>query len=201
MSKLSALELSRLYTSGNSIADIANKLRISTHKVAYWMNKYGIKSRSRSEALYVKNNRNGDPFEIAEIDSKYKTDLLALAIGIFLGEGTKKQTYSVRVANSDPRIILIFMKFLKEICQVDVQKIKAWINLFDDKPYEQSLDYWSNRIKIPKNQFYAPVIRPRKKGSYKNRSEYGTITILVSNTKLLRQVKSWCDTYMKNFSD
>lgn len=52
-------ELENLYLSGSSMPEIAIKLQCSIHKVVYWMNKYGIKRRDRSEALYVKLNPKG----------------------------------------------------------------------------------------------------------------------------------------------
>ncbi len=61
-SPISKIELEKLYLSGNSMSGIAVNLQCSIHKVAYWMSKYGIKRRSRSEALYVKLNPKGDPF-------------------------------------------------------------------------------------------------------------------------------------------
>jgi hypothetical protein len=118
---------------------------------------------------------------------------------LFLGEGTKKQKYSVRLANSDPQIVMIFLKFLREICNVEPQKIRAWINIFDDSLYQDSLSFWSKQTGIPKEAFYSPIVRIRKEGSYKNKSKYGTITILVGNTKLLNQIKTWCVDYLNKF--
>lgn len=64
---LSQKELENLYLSGSSMSEIAVNLECSIHKVVYWMNKYGIKRRSRSEALYIKLNPKGDPFKIKKI--------------------------------------------------------------------------------------------------------------------------------------
>ena len=36
----------------------------SEHKINYWLAKYNIAKRSISEAIYQKNNPNGDPFKI-----------------------------------------------------------------------------------------------------------------------------------------
>lgn len=182
------------------MADIALQEGVSLHKVAYWISKYNISPRSRSEAAYIKQNPEGDPFKIVPTSNRNR-ELLALGIALFLGEGTKKEKYGVKLANSDPRIIKLFIRFLKEICCVKNEKFRAWINIFDDNMYNESLKLWSQQTGIPSSQFFAPIIRERKLGSYKNRSKYGTITIVVQNTKLLKQIQVWCEDYLKRYAD
>ncbi len=194
-------KLSELYSSGLSIKDISQQEKVSPHKIAYWMSKYNIKSRSRSEATYLKRNPCGDPFKIANIDCPEKAELLTLGIALYLGEGSKKQQHGIRLANSDPRIIKLFLNFLKIVCGVQKNRTKAWINIFDNGKYQESLDYWSKQTGISKNNFYSPVIRTRKIGTYKNKSKYGTITIVFDNKKLLDQIKEWCDIYLNKYAE
>jgi hypothetical protein len=132
-------KLQTFYKSGLSMQDIAIDQDVSLHKVAYWFKKYEITPRSRSEASYLKKNPLGDPFRLANIDNNQKSELLALGVALYLGEGSKKQKYAVRLANSDPGIIKIFLKFLFTICGVKKEKIRAWINIFSDLKYKESL--------------------------------------------------------------
>lgn len=193
--------LKKLYSSGLSISNIALQQKVSVHKVVYWMGKYKIPRRSRSDATYVQMNPLGDPFRINAIDSLEKTELFALGIGLFLGEGNKKDKFHVRFTNSDPRIIRIFLNFIRRICGVEEQKIKAFVNFFDDRLYQDCLDYWVKVTGISQAGFYKPTIRPRKIGTYKNKSKYGTITINVNNKKLLDQIKLWCNDYVNKFAE
>lgn len=181
--------------------DIAKKNEISVHKVVYWMKKYGISRRSSSEATYQQKNPKGDPFKLVPINTLEKTELLVLGIGLFLGEGNKRDRFHVRFTNSDSKIIKVFLSFIRKICCVQEQKIQAFINIFDDRAYEECLNYWVKITEIPPIRFYKPTIRPRKIGTYKNKSKYGTITIVVSNTKLLNQIKLWCDTYIEKYAE
>lgn len=194
-------DLEKLYARGLSMAEIASKKGTSVHKISYWLKKYKIPSRSISEAIYIKNNATGDPFRISTLNTDEEKELFNLGIGLFLGEGTKKQRHSVRFANSDSKIIVLFLKFLRNICNINPKKIRAWVNIFDDNSYNASLIFWMNQTGIPRDNFYSPVIRTRKEGSYKNRSKYGTITIVVSNTKLLKQIKQWCEDYLNKYAE
>ncbi len=64
-----------------------------------------------------------------------------------------------------------------------------------------NLDYWSKETGIPQTQFYTPVIRIRKTGSYKNKSKYGTITVVFDNKKLLDQIKKWSNDYLNKYAE
>ena len=44
------------YERGLSAQEIADRLGISHHKVAYWMDQYGLQRRDASEASYLKHN-------------------------------------------------------------------------------------------------------------------------------------------------
>ena len=44
--------------------EISDKTGWNYHPVTYWMSNYNIPRRSRSEATYIKQNPNGDPFKI-----------------------------------------------------------------------------------------------------------------------------------------
>lgn len=185
------------YNSGLSISQIAQDNKVSSNKVVYWMNKYGIKRRNHSDASYIKHNPKGDPFRF-NIRNK---ELLALGVALYLAEGSKLNQHGVRFTNSDPKIILIFLKFLKIVCGVKIEVVKAWINYYDDQEYKTVQVYWENITKIPSSNFYKPFKRSKKQGTYKKRSKYGTITLLVDNTKFQALINEYCKKYMNKYAD
>lgn len=100
------LTLEKLYIrDGASMQEIATMLDCSLHKVAYHMDKHGIKRRSISEAIYKKCNPNGDPFKVRAIASRADAELLGLGLGLYWGEGTKSDKHSVRLGNTDPALL------------------------------------------------------------------------------------------------
>lgn len=112
-----------MYIEGYSMAEIAKKIGCSINKIAYWMDKYKIKRRSNSEATYVKRNPNGDPFKIKNKLNLKEQQLQGLGIGIYWGEGDKGNPHSLRVANTDPKLIRVFIRFLLEICRLEKKKL------------------------------------------------------------------------------
>lgn len=167
------------------MAEIAKKLGISEHKVVYWMEKHNLKRRSRSEATYVKHNPNGDPFSLKKLLNKKQNFLRGLGLGLYWGEGTKANKFSIRISNSDILLIKVFLQFLKEIYQIEEKKLKFEIHLFSDINPREAMRYWTKELNISPQQFFkTQIINLNRKGTYKKKSKYGVLTLTFQNKKL-----------------
>ena len=187
-----------LYSKGFSMMEIAQEIGHSLSGVKYWMDKLNIPRRSRSEANYLKYNPAGDPFKIKKLKTRKDIELFNLGIGLFLGEGTKKTKHHVILTNTNPKILKLFLKFLKEICGVKNRKIKVALNIFDDVDLKEALSFWRKSLRISSSMFRTSIIRKSRGGTYKNKSKYGTLTIYVSNTKLKKLIDKYCEEVLNN---
>ncbi len=169
-----------------SMAEIAKEYGCSVNKIDYWMKSYDIKRRNRSEANYIKYNPEGDPFNIKFNLTAEEQHLKGLGMGIYWGEGNKRNVHSVRVGNTDPGLILTFVKFLKEICRVQENKITYGLQLFTDIDELTALNYWMSKLNIQRSQIMPTVnrINSGRIGSYQSKNVYGVITVCVHNVKL-----------------
>lgn len=168
-----------------SSAQIAAKLGCSVNKVNYWLAKYSIPKRSISDAIYTKHNPNGDPFQVASIDTLEKARLSGMGLGLYWGEGTKANKYAVRLGNSDPKLIKMFMRFLIELYQVDKTHLRFGLQVFSDLSPEASLRYWIEELDVDKSQFYKIHITPSGSlGTYRQKSKHGVLTVYYHNKKL-----------------
>ncbi len=189
-------EIVSLYVSGKSAAEIGKELGISWRKVIYLMDKHGIKRRSRSEAIYCKHNPNGDPFKIRKQLTIEQERLKAIALGLYWGEGSKYNPISIRLTNSDPSLLRTFIKFLREVCGVNAEKIRLWLIIHPDISSEKAEEYWSYQLNVPLSQFSKTiVIDHRGNGTYKKKSIYGTATVCVHNMKLRQIIQRWLEDY------
>ncbi len=194
-------EIERLYKNGNSAAEIGDELGISWRKVIYLMEKHNIRRRSRSEASYRKLNPEGNPFRIKRKLTRDEERLKTLALGLYLSEGTKSNSISVRLSNSDPHLVNIFLKFLKNICGVKTQKIKIWITLHSAISATEAKLYWGQRLNISLSRFSETVIvNHRGNGLFRKKSLYGTVTVCVHNMKLRRILQDWIDKIVNEYS-
>ncbi len=165
--------------------DIAGTLHCSLHKVQYWMKKYDIDRRTISNAIYLKNNPEGDPFNFREPNSKAEAELYGIGIGLFWGEGTKANKDSVRLGNTDPELILKFIQFLTTFFGVEKRNFHFGLQIFNDINVDEAVDFWAKKIKIKPSQFYKPVVTISGSiGNYQRKSRYGVLTVMYHNKKL-----------------
>jgi len=182
-------KLEKLYKAGYSAKEIADKLGYSESGIRYLMRKYSIPRRSMSEAIYVKNNPNGDPFLIKSYLTSAEEKLFGLGLGLYWGEGTKANKNAVKLSNSDPGLIKAFRNFLIRICQVRQEKIYYRLLLFNNANKEKAIGFWARELEIPVNKIASITkLKPRGKGSYKKKSQTGVLTIEFGNTKLKKQI-------------
>jgi len=176
--------LKKLYI-GKSMTEIARELKCSVHTVVYWMEKHGIQRRSISEAMYLKANPTGDPYKIRNYISPNEKFLLGLAIGIYLGEGNKTALHSLRVTNSNPIILRVFLHFLDQICNFNPVRISYSIVCFNDTNPETARRYWAEIFHIIPEKFGKITQIPKQsKGTYRKKSLYGVCTVQANNVKL-----------------
>ncbi len=186
---------------GRSMQMIADSLGCSLNKVQYWLKSHNIKIRNRSEANYKRNNPKGDPFSIVLKKNPGSRYLLGMGLGLWWGEGYKKNRYAVRLGNTDPELIRMFIKFLKEVCGVLPEKIRFGLQIFNDVDEKEALNYWINKLKVTKRSFFPKVVVSKSvnKGSYKNKAKYGVCTVYVSNVKLKSALDNLLEQYEQFF--
>ncbi len=197
-------QLIKLYQKeGKSMQQIADLYHCSLNRVQYWIGKYKIRTRNRSEALYLKNNPHGDPFALKQSFTKSDFVLLGLGLGLWWGEGSKLHKGTVRLGNTDPRLIKKFVRFLTEILGVENNRIRFGLQVFSDMDPLVVKKYWMNLLNISENQMLPSVVvtQSGKIGSYRKKSLYGVLTIYCSNTKLRLLLDDLMDKYaFRNFS-
>ncbi len=168
------------------MSEVATHLGCSVHKVDYWLKKFSVQKRSRSESMYIKKNKTGDPFVIKTNLNKSEAQLFGLGIGIYWGEGNKKNLHAVRVGNTDPGLVLTYVKFLKEICQLQPEKIRYGLQVFTDVDENEAVNFWIEKLSITRQQIMPTIsrINSGKMGTYKIKNRYGVMTVYVFNKKL-----------------
>lgn len=183
---LSRKQLIHLYLhERRSSAEVAQLLGCSTHKVDYWLAKYYIPKRTISDAIYAKHNPEGDPFRWREPKTVAEAELKGLGLGIYWGEGTRKNKTSLRLGNTDPRLLQTFLEFLEAICGMDRRRLRFSLQVFSDTDAGVARRFWCRQLSIVHSQFSKTSVTPsRGIGTYKSKSQYGVLMVYVHNRKL-----------------
>ncbi len=165
--------------------EIGDVLGYSLHTVSYWMKKHGISTRSRSEAIYAKRNPDGDPFSFKLPGAFEEIRLLGIGIGLYWGEGNKVDPNSIRLGNTDPELIRLFIEFLVVIFKIKREKLKFGLQVFSDIDPDSALDFWTKKLNIQRSQVNKPVVTiSGSLGTYRKKSQYGVLTVMCHNKKL-----------------
>lgn len=121
-------------------------------------------------------------------------ELKLIGIMLYWGEGGKTNNWSVRLANSDPALIKVMMRFFREVCNVPENKFRAHIHTFEKADVEKTEKYWSQVSGIPRKQFNKTYIKPSIASLQKRKTlPFGTIDIYVHNTHLFLTIMGWIE--------
>ncbi len=120
-----------------------------------------------------------------------KNLLTRIGAAMYVCEGTKarrdyrgidRYIYSIELTNSDPKIIQVFSKFLKEIIEADWTRVRGQLFIYPDLDENILKQFWSKISMIPINQFQKSIILKAKTNKFRP-SPYGTFKLRYSCKK------------------
>jgi len=133
-----------------------------------------------------------------EISKISKYELLLVGTTLYWGEGYKSEisnTGEIQLSNSDPKLIALFLRFLREILLIPEDKIKACIHIHPNVNKKRAINFWLRITKIPQKQFR--ITQQVSKASRRKRPSrllpFGTLSIRVHSRKDLFRIKGWID--------
>ena len=201
----------KLRQAGWSIGNISNALGVSKGSVSAWVhdivltkNQTGLLNRQMHAPDVVEKRRrsriNNECVKrdaIIEHAGKDISDisdegLKLIGSALYWAEGRKKGKRMITFSNSDPALIKIMMRFLKEICGVPQRRFRGHIHTHSHLNTEAAENYWSTTSGIPRNQFFKTYSKPSKAGKGKaDPLPFGTLDIYVADVSVYLKVMGW----------
>jgi len=164
---------------GESYGEIRSSLNIPKSTLSVWFSKLKLSQKSQ-EILMSKQSKG--ILALAEFNKKRtkkikeenetirihhkskitrlsKRELMIVGAALYWGEGrkrfnNKRRTYpSISFANSDPKMISLFINFLEQILGLNREHIKAKTMLYPNLDPVKAVNYWSKITGIPKQNF------------------------------------------------
>lgn len=207
-------EAQKLRDSGYSYNMIFLKLGVSKSTLSNWFSdrpftpnhqvlnriQYGpIKSAEKKHNLKVKEIEELLKVGAEEVGNLSRRDLWLLGLGIYIGEGTKSYDI-IRVANADPAVIRIAIKWFKEVIGLSNENINIRLHLYPDNDEAVCLKFWRDITGLPPKSFYKVYIdrRSDKIKTKRKKLPFGTAHINIKangnslhGVKLFRRIKGW----------
>lgn len=204
---------------GKSYGEIMKALDIpSKGTLSYWFHKLTLSDEAkerleknmqlaRDRGIFAFNTKrtkdilieNKKTFQKAkeEIQALSQSDLLLIGTALYWAEGINREALrgyqSVAFTNSDPKMVVVFMRYLREVLQVADEKIKPGIILYPNLDIETTKDFWGNIINLPKENFWVTVAvsKASKRKKPSNYLPYGTIHLRVNSRQLFYRIQGY----------
>lgn len=189
------------YKKGYSASRVGEILGRSTTSIYKFMKRHGLRRRSPAETNNIAYERQKPSYHSKKHLTLKEEKLKVAALMLYWAEGYKNLSRKARggtvdFGNSDPKMIQLFLKFLREICGVSENRLRIYLYCYANQNVEFLKNYWSKVTGISLKQFTKPYIRkdflPEKSGKMK----YGLVHIRYSDKKLFLQIKDWIDQYL-----
>lgn len=159
-----------------------------------------IKTQKAKKTKSIEDARN---LAVKDIGKFKKRDLFMLGIGIYIGEGSKTgNNSSIRVVNSDPKIIKTTILWFKKICDLQNINFSIRIHLYPDNNQEEAMSFWMKETRLSRDSFLKTWVDVRTNKKRKNfgKLPYGTAHLTIKSAGnnnagafLLRRILSWIE--------
>lgn len=195
----------KLRKSGLSYGQINKKTGISKSTLHFWMqdikrpNKITQKERlahlEKIRPLATKAIKKERENRLKKITTKIlketktyplvdKKTLKIMLSMLYWAEGAKGRG-TLGFTNTDPKLMLLYITLLRACYKIDEKKFRVRIHIHHYHTPKEAINFWSNLLKIPKNQFGKIYIKTRSK-SKKYRRNFAGICILRYHSENLR---------------
>lgn len=208
----------KLRRRGFSYSEILEKVPVAKSTLSLWLRDVGLSKRHKQRltkkklAAALKGAHAKRNYRIAiteaiknraksEMGKLSKRELWLVGTALYWAEGTKEKNKStgVKFSNSDPRMIKLFLKWLRKVCKIASENIYCEIYLHRTAIDRQKeiQNYWIKTTNFPLSQFQKIIwkkhnLSPKRKNVGKN--YYGQLRICVRKSSAFnRKIAGWVE--------
>lgn len=188
------LLIGNLYKSHLSAANIAARLKLTLSQVYRSLSKQNIQRRVPKEQAKIRFASKPLSFNYKRPQSLKGKLLEISALMLYLGEGAKTG-FTVDFANSDPRLLKLFMLYLKNICQVRGSRLRFYLYCFSNQKPHTLISFWSKQLHVKRKLFTKPYVRKVSSNNRTRAMKHGVLHIRYSDKKLLHKILADIDQF------
>ena len=214
----------KLRIQGYSYTEISKELGIPKSTLSNWFSRLPLPKNARTriqvrvhESILkslIKRNKEQtilaqkrawqiQKFSKEEIRSLSPRDLLLVGVALYWAEGYKKLVvrngkerthHVIRLTNSDPHLIQMFLRFLREIMKIHNDRMRIEMRLYKHINENKAFKYWSSVVRLPRKNFQKTTYLVSRSSLGKrpyNRLPFGTIAITVGDTQKFHKIIGW----------
>ena len=179
------------------LADIATELGVAKSSVSEWVRdveftpskrRYG--PRVRPNALMRRKQEEIDRLlQVGRdrIGQLTEREFLVAGAALYAGEGDKGD-HCVGFTNSDPRMILAFVTWLRHFFEVDESRLRIRLYLHEGLDLDTASDFWAELTGIPRSQHHKPYRAESNPSIRKAKHPMGCPKVVYSCSRTLREI-------------
>lgn len=111
-----------------------------------------------------------------------------LGLILYWGEGDKTGNYLVALTNTDSRILIYFILWLRKYFEIDENRLRCRLYIWDFLNERKAKEFWSKEVNIPVSQFTKSYISKSKPNVRKIRHKHGVCRISYGSTKIFGKI-------------
>ena len=212
-------EAIRMREGGATYTEIKEQLRVSKSTLSLWLRGMPL-SKERMDQVRGKNPLRIERYrETRRIQKQARLDSVRnvaakrlgtlsdreiFLAGLFLywGEGGKTKDTSVILSNTDPSMLVFYIKWLQTL-GVSKDRLKIRINLYSDMDKKKEFTYWSKILAIPISQFRKPYMKKSRRSdiTYTQKFIHGTCNVIYENRDISELVLQSLSEIQERFAE
>lgn len=194
-----------------TIDEIAERLSLSKTTIYYWVNHIEIprkpaqgfrtedqiRGTKAMQARYTRAREAAYRRGLAEFETLSEDLTFRDFVCMYIGEGSKRDRNTVAICNSDPTVVVLGNKWIR---QEGKNKIRYSVQYHADQDLEQIVAFWSQLLGVSPEA----INLQRKSNSNQLagrswRSEHGVLTVSMGDTQLRARLQAWMDLVRKDW--
>ena len=187
------------YKRGLSARKVGEILGSSVWQVIKFMKKNNLPRRNQAETHRLAFLVSPSSFKFKINLTNKEKELKIAGLMLYWGEGAKTTNKTVDLTNSDPLMIKLFLKMLREIYGVKEERLKVLLYDYTNQDIKKLINYWAGVTRISKKQFNKPYVRQDFLEKKKGKMPYGLIHIRYHDKKLVTLIRSDIEKLIKKF--
>jgi hypothetical protein len=201
-----------LRAQGWTYKEICDELGVSRSSVSLWVRDVEFDRaawEARANANYVNGNygpqkrrhrqENDKHLEIARMKAQgvvrvgcmTEQEFLVAGTALYAGEGSKTGT-EVRFANSDPRMLLFFVTWLRHFYDIDESRLKFRLYLHEGLDLDAAEEFWSDMLDIPRTRMIRPYRATPDPSIRRSKHPMGCPSVYYCSATILRSILGLC---------
>ena len=107
---------------------------------------------------------------------------------LYWAEGDKTKNYFIALTNTDPSVLVYFVKWFRTYFEVEEKRLKCRLYIWSSLDEKKAKEFWSEKLKIPLDQFTKSYISKSIPKIRKRRHEFGVCRVSYGSKKIFSEI-------------